>query len=38
MRYDATATDVSTDVLDRAWASNCVRRTIEWAESILAKP
>ena len=37
MRYDTPMSEESDAALDRAWASSCVRRTIEWAESLLRK-
>jgi HEPN domain-containing protein len=37
MRYDTPTTDERDVALDRAWASGCVRRTIEWAESVLGQ-
>ena len=37
MRYDTLTTEERDVALDRAWASGCVRRTIEWAEAVLGE-
>jgi HEPN domain-containing protein len=35
LRYDTPTTDESEALFDRAWAAGCVRRTIDWADSVL---
>jgi len=38
LRYDETPEMAGGEVLDRRWAIEVVRRTIQWAEALVGKP